>query len=47
MLEYREQGEWRPVRREHVHGFDGGSGDGIFALRLRGLPSAEFRVGVR
>lgn len=47
VLEYEADGEWRPVRQEHVRGFSGGGPDGIFAVRLGGLPSRSFRIGMR
>jgi hypothetical protein len=44
VLEYEEGGEWRPVPSEDISNFQGGGADGIFSLRLRGLPAQGLRV---
>jgi hypothetical protein len=46
VVEYEQDGAWRPVRPDDVRTFAGGGDDGIFALRLRPLPEAgAFRIG--
>jgi Cellulase (glycosyl hydrolase family 5) len=45
VLEYDEGGQWRTVPSEDIRNFEGGGADGIFALRLRGLPADGFRIG--
>jgi hypothetical protein len=47
VLEYDEGGEWRAVPREDIHDFEGGGADGIFSLRLRGLPAERLRITER
>ncbi len=44
VLEYEEGGEWRPVPSEDIRNFQGGGADGIFSLRLRGLPAEGLRI---
>jgi hypothetical protein len=47
VLEYDEGGEWRAVPSEDIHDFKGGGADGIFSLRLRGLPAEHVRISAR